>query len=52
MTCADEVAALRLVGAFPLADLDAVLAVLERTLPVRVQRPVPGWVRVGPRSTT
>ncbi|MFT3817272.1 MAG: FecR domain-containing protein [Rubrivivax sp.] len=46
ISCAGDVAALRLVGVFPLADREQIYRVLERTLPVRVQRPVPGWVRI------
>ncbi|MFT3664908.1 FecR domain-containing protein [Piscinibacter sp.] len=46
LSCADDAAALRIVGAFPLDDLDQVYRLLERTLPVRVERPLPGWVRV------
>lgn len=46
LTCADEVATLRLVGAFPLGDLNHIYRTLEQTLPVRVQHPLPGWARV------
>ncbi len=46
LSCADDAAALRLVGAFPVNDLEQVYRLLERTLPVRVERPLPGWVRV------
>ncbi|MGE8287110.1 MAG: FecR domain-containing protein [Stenotrophomonas sp.] len=37
------IAPLRVVGVFPLRDPDAALAMLERSLPVRVQRPLPWW---------
>lgn len=47
--CAPEVADLRLVGAYDTADTDRVLAALEATLPVRVQKILPWWVVVGPR---
>ena len=46
ISCDGEVAALRLVGVFPLADREQIYRLLERTLPVRVQRPLPGWVRI------
>jgi len=47
--CAPEVAKLRIVGAFPLADTDRVLAALEHTLPVRVSTLTPWWVSIEPR---
>lgn len=47
--CAPEVADLRIVGAFPLADTDRVLASLERALPVRVSTLGPWWVSIEPR---
>lgn len=45
--CAPEVADLRIVGAYALADTDRVLLALESTLPVRVHRTLPWWVVVG-----
>jgi transmembrane sensor len=45
--CAPEVADLRVVGAFPLADTDRVLAMLTEVLPVSVRYATPYWVRVG-----
>lgn len=44
--CAPEVAHLRLVGSYPLADTDRILAALEATLPVRVRRIHDWWVTV------
>lgn len=44
--CAPEVAHLRLVGSYPLADTDRILAALEATLPVRVHRIHDWWVTV------
>jgi len=44
--CAPEVAHLRLVGSYPLADTDRILAALEATLPVRVRRLHAWWVTV------
>ncbi len=40
---APQIADLPVVGVFPLRDPDAALAMLERSLPVRVQRPLPWW---------
>ena len=48
--CAPEVAELRIVGAFPLADTDRVLDALQVTLPVKIHKPLPWWVSVGPGS--
>ena len=47
--CDPEVADLRIVGTYALADTDRVLAALEATLPVRVRASLPWWVVVGPR---
>lgn len=44
--CAPEVAGLRIVGAYPLADTERVLLALQATLPVRVRRPMPWWTVV------
>lgn len=44
--CAGAAAGLRVVGAFPLADTDMVLAMLEEILPVRVRRYTRYWVTV------
>jgi transmembrane sensor len=44
--CAPEVAHLRLVGSYPLADTDRILAALAATLPVRVRRLHDWWVTV------
>ena len=46
--CAPEVAHLRLVGSYPLADTDRILAALEATLPVKVRRLHDWWVTVEP----
>lgn len=47
LACAPEVADLRIVGAFPLADTDRILDALQTTLPVKVHRPMPWWTVVG-----
>lgn len=44
----DEVADLRLVGAFPLQESDSVLAALEQSLPIKVVRLTPWWVKIQP----
>jgi len=46
---APEVAGLRVVGTYPLADLEAILAALQDSLPVTVERSARG-VRIGLRS--
>ncbi len=46
--CDDAVATLRLVGVYPLDDPDRIFQALENSLPVRVRRPLPWWVRVEP----
>lgn len=46
LRCAPEVAELRLSGAISLADTDAGLAMLEKTLPVRLQYRTRYWVVV------
>lgn len=47
--CDPEVADVRIVGTYSLADTDRVLAALEATLPVRVRARLPWWVVIGPR---
>lgn len=46
---ADEVAGLRVVGSFPLGDMEAAFKALEADQPVRITQPLPGWVRIQPR---
>lgn len=46
ISVADEVAGLRVVGSFPLDNLAAVMKALEADQPVRVVRPLPGWIRI------
>ncbi len=43
-----DVADLRVVGAYPVPDTDAALALLSEALPVRVHRSLPWWVTVEP----
>lgn len=49
LACAPEVADLRIVGAYAVADTDRVLAALAATLPVRVRASLPWWVVVVPK---
>ncbi|WP_313621264.1 FecR domain-containing protein [Achromobacter sp.] len=48
LNCAAAAAGLRVVGAFPLADTDKVLDMLQEILPVRVRRYTRYWVTVVP----
>jgi len=43
---ADEVAGLRVIGAYPARDPDRALAILQEALPVRVHRTLPWWVTI------
>ena len=49
VTCAPEIADMRIIGSFPLKDTDRILASLETNLPVKLSRPFPFWVKVLPR---
>lgn len=49
LACAPEVADLRIVGAYAVADTDRVLAALAATLPVRIRASLPWWVVVLPK---
>jgi transmembrane sensor len=46
---APEIASLKVVGRFPATDSEHALAMLERDLPVRVQRTLPWWTTLEPR---
>jgi len=46
---APEVADMTVMGVYPVDDLDRALAMLTRTLPIRVQRPLPWWTTIGAR---
>lgn len=48
LRCDPAVAELRLSGSFPLDDGERILAMLENSLPVRVQQRTPYWVTVVP----
>lgn len=49
LACAPEVAGLRIVGTYAVADTDRVLAALAATLPVRIRASLPWWVVVVPK---
>ena len=49
ITCAPEIADLRIIGSFPLKDTDKILTFLESSLPVKLSHPLPFWVKVLPR---
>jgi transmembrane sensor len=49
ITCAPEIADLRIIGSYPLKDTDKVLAFLEANLPIKLTQPLPFWVKVLPR---
>lgn len=46
--CHPAVADLLLTGSYPLDDIDRVLAVVEKSLPVRVRRVMPWWITLEP----
>lgn len=48
--CSPEVAALRVVGSFPLADTERALDMLPLVLPVRIRRVMPWWVSIEARA--
>ena len=47
--CADDVAALRVTGTFPLQDSDRALRLLSEALPLRISQPMPWWTTLQPR---
>lgn len=46
ITCSPEVAALRVVGTFPLDDEPQLWRALARALPIKVSTPLPWWTRI------
>ncbi|WDZ97254.1 FecR domain-containing protein [Herbaspirillum sp. WKF16] len=50
LSCAPEVADLRIVGAFPVRDMPAILAALESTLPITVRQYARWWVSINKKS--
>lgn len=51
VSCAHELAHLKVSGTYPLADTDRILAALQRALPVRVKYFTRYWVSVQPAGT-
>ncbi|MYN24939.1 FecR domain-containing protein [Duganella levis] len=49
LACDPSLAAMRLVGSYPLGDTDQALDMLQAALPVQVKRTLPWWVTVTPR---
>lgn len=50
LACQPDVAALRVIGTFPLTDTDKALAMLTQTFPVRINRRFSWWVTVEKRD--
>lgn len=46
---APEAAELSVMGVYPATDIDRALAMLESTLPIRIERPLPWWIRIEAR---
>lgn len=46
LTVTERAGALPVFGSFPLQDADHALAMIQATLPIRVRRPLPGWIRI------
>ena len=49
LTVSPQVAKLPVFGSYPMTDPDRALAMLESVMPIRVNRPMPWWIRVSPR---
>lgn len=50
LAVAPEVAGLTVLGSYPLDDVDGALAMLQRTLPIQVRRPLPWWTTIEARA--
>lgn len=46
--CHPALAGLTLTGSYPLGDIERILAAVERTLPLRVERILPWWITLEP----
>lgn len=49
---APDVAGLRVLGGYPLRDIDKTLAMLQAVLPIKVSRPLPWWTRIEARPSS
>jgi transmembrane sensor len=49
ITCAPEIADLRIFGSFPIKDTDKILLNLQANLPIKLSSPFPYWVKILPR---
>jgi len=49
VTCSPQIANMRIVGSFPINNTDRILAMLEETLPIKIVKPLPLWIKVLPR---
>jgi transmembrane sensor len=49
VTCAPEIADLRIFGSFPIKDTDKILLNLQANLPIKLSSPFPYWVKILPR---
>lgn len=50
LSCDPAVAQLKVTGTYPLADIDRILAALQKTLPIKVRFFTPYWTRIGVRQ--
>lgn len=50
LSCDPAVASLQISGVFPLDDPERILAALESTLPIKVERHTSYWITLGPRG--
>lgn len=50
LDCEAALAELRLVGSFPTQDPERALRALAETLPLHIERPLPGWTRLRARA--
>ena len=46
LSCHASAADLRIVGSYPVTDISRVLTALENSLPIKIQRTLPWWVRI------
>ncbi|OZI32548.1 iron dicitrate transport regulator FecR [Bordetella genomosp. 10] len=51
MAVAPDVAGLPVLGSYPLDDVDGALAMLQKSLPIRIRRPLPWWTTIEARAS-